>query len=127
MPTTYSNLTALVIAHWGLVGTATAGKPNYRSQNPWQALEHYMELDRGNARTFFNDHGATPVRIDVGGSVWRIDLATIPTPHGESIGGFAELLLERLVLQNSTPMLGDYLCVSYADHGGIGRWECVIR
>jgi hypothetical protein len=113
----------MIVAHWGLDGSATAGKPGYRSQNPWQALEHYMESNRGDAGQFFAAHGATTQPADSGGSVWFITLATVPTAGGLTVSAFARALLDKLVLQNTKPEAGDYICVSYADTNAIGRWQ----
>lgn len=123
MPMNQSQIQSFIVAHWGLAGTSAAGKPGYRSQNPWQALESYMELNRDDASTFFSANGASATRIDSGGSVWRVDLNAIPTPEGLLIDDFAYELLTRLVRQNPTPDYGDYICVSYAQAGSIGRWD----
>lgn len=125
MPTTEHVLKHLIIAHWGLEGTARAGQPGYRSQNPWQALEHYMEGNRGDAAVFFPNHAATTTKIDRGGSVWRVELAQIPTPGGLAIDEFCSELLDRLISHNPLPEPGDYISVSFASIHGCGRFDWV--
>lgn len=118
-----TDLEYLIIAHWGLQGSSSSTQAGYRSQNPWQALEHYMEGTRGDSATFLDSHGATTTRIDSGGSVWRIELESRPTPEGLSIDEFSRVLLDRLIEQIPQPVSGDYVCVSYAEQGAIGRWD----
>lgn len=122
MPINQHTLEHLVVAHWGLAGANSSGQPNYRSQNPWQALEHYMELSRSNSKEFFTKHGAKPVRIDRGGSVWRIQLDSIPTPAGLAIDEFANKLIDELVA-NFDPEVGDQIFVSFASRTGFGQLE----
>ena len=88
---TKTNITveAVIVAHWGLVGSNSSTNAEYRPQNPWQALEHYMEQKRGDAAKFFPLHGATATKIDRGGSVWRVDLTHVPTLAGLAIDDFA--------------------------------------
>lgn len=124
MPTTRRPHEHLVVAHWGLIGSATSTKPGYRPQNPWQALEHYMEGTRGNSRTFFAQHGATPSQIDRGGSVWRIVLESVPTAAGFSLDEFAHALVDALV-SNFNPEPGDHIYVSYASSAEFGQLEWV--
>lgn len=121
MPKSKTDRSMLIVANWVLAGGATAGKPGYRPQNPWQALEHYMEQTRGNAATFFRENGATATRIDK--SVWSIDLRVVPSLAGLTVAQFAEKLLDNLVSQDTRPETGDYICVSFADGQGIGQWE----
>jgi len=116
-------LNHLVVAHWGLFGTATKGQPNYRSQNPWQALEHYMEGKRGDSATFLASHGARPRTIDRGGTVWTVTLDVVPTPAGYAIDDFAHALLDKLIAQNTLPDPNDLIWVTYADDSHLGRWE----
>ena len=122
MPIIQYPLEHLVVAHWGLAGSSVSTQPGYRSQNPWQALEHYMELRRGNSAKFFRNHGAKSKRIDRGGSVWRIVLETIPTPSGLAIDEFAQALIDEL-LDNFSPVKGDQIFVSYASSAGFGQLE----
>ncbi|WP_457320745.1 hypothetical protein [Stenotrophomonas sp. P5_B8] len=123
MPKTKNHLHAFVIANWGLSGTATAGQAGYRSQNPWQALERYMEGLRGNGAHFLASHNATATRIDSGGSVWKIELVNSPTPQGADASQFSEQLLDNLVAQNTKPNPDDYICITYFDGAGSGTWE----
>jgi len=81
-----------------------------------------MEGQRGNSVQFFAEHGATRHRIDRGGSVWRVVLASVPTPSGLEIDEFAHVLIEQLVA-NFTPEAGDHIFVSYASAAGFGQLE----
>ncbi len=123
MPKTNTQLQTFVIANWGLAGSATAGQLGYRSQNPWQALERYMEGLRADGAPFLASHSATTTRIDTGGSVWKVNLANSPTPQGSDAGQFAEQLLDKLIAQNTAPQQGDYICVTYFDGAVRGTWE----
>jgi hypothetical protein len=81
-----------------------------------------MERKRGDAEDFFRKHGAVAVRIDRGGSVWRVELERVPTPGGLALDEFAHKLLERLV-QNFDAESGDHLFVTYASESGFGHLE----
>lgn len=122
MPTTQHQLQYLIVAHWGLFGSNSSTQPNYRPQNPWQCLEHYMEGTRGDSTEFFDAHHATRQRIDRGGSVWRIILREVPTPTGLGIDEFANLLIAHLVA-TFDPMAGDQIFVSYASPDCFGQLE----
>ncbi len=122
MAITEHNIEHFLVVNWGLVGASTAGMPGYRSANPWQQLEHYMERQRSNSETFFRTHGAACNRIDRGGSVWRITFQSVPTPSGLSIDEFADLLLHTLVA-NITPQPGDHIVVTFAGTVGLRQLE----
>lgn len=122
MPIVDHQINHLIVVHWGLVGSNSSGNPAYRSQNPWQALEHYMEGQRGNAAQFFQANGATCQRIDRGGTVWRVTLAAVPTPAELDVDEFAHQLLANLVA-NFTPQPGDQIFVSFASAAGLGHVE----
>ena len=124
MPTNEHCLEHFVVANWGLVGANSSGsgtKP-YRSDNPWQTLKQYLEGTRSDSSKFFSKHGAKCHSIDRGGSVWRIELLSVPTPEGLEIDEFAHALIDQLVNQ-ITPMTGDHIYVSFASAKSFGHIE----
>lgn len=72
-----------------------------------------MEGRRGKSAAFFSANGARARRIDRGGSVWRIELDSLPTAAGLEIDEFARALLDDLVGAFRT-VKGDHVFVAYA-------------
>lgn len=106
----------LIVVNWGLTSI------EYRSSNPWQVLQTCMEGTRGGWNSFLASHGAKCQRIDRGGSVWRIELESVPTALGCDIDEFAILLIERLV-GDIFHEPGDQIFVSYASDSTFGHLE----